>query len=213
MGNEDEKCCPCCDEPEVIENENENNNNFFLAYYAMKDIFLSLQYDKKELIDMYLIKTKSIPQFIEIIEKSEILDFIKDNKKSDKDIIKSKNYKYLKKNYHKFHYGNNDIKIYDSYNECENLSKKKDDPDNEFIIVNIDFINKITSKEIDKLDGRKVNINIDKYNSKMEIYFQTSQRIINFKEKRTGIYQFLENNEGKIRDINELIPHPDNPSD
>ena len=209
MGNEDESCCPCCDEPEVIEND------FFLAYYAMKDIFLSLQYDKKELIDMYLVKTKSIRQFIKIIEKSEILDFIKDNKKSDKDIIKSKNYKYLKKNYHKFHYENNDIKIYDSYNDCENLSKMKDDPDNEFIIVNANFIKKITNKENYNLDGKNVKININKYNSKMkmEIYFPISQKIINFKEKRTGIYQFLENNEEKNHDISELVPHPDNPSD
>ena len=209
MGNEDESCCPCWGKPEVIEND------FFLAYYAMKDIFLSLQYDRIELEKMYLIKTKSIPQFIEIIEKSEILDFIKDNKKSDKDIIKSKNYKYLKKNYHKFHYEDNDIKIYDSYNDCEKLSKMKDDPDNEFIIVNADFINKRTNKENYNLDGKNVKINIDKYNSKMkmEIYFPISQKIINFKEKRTGIYQFLENNEEKIPDINELMPHPDNSLD
>ena len=207
MGNEDEKCCPCFGKPKVIEEK----TNFDLVYNAMKEIFLSLQYDKIELKKKYLIQTKSIPQFIEIIENSKILDLIKE-KKSDNDIINSKNYDDLKKNYYKYHNENNDIIFFDSYNDCEKLSKIKDDPDNEFIIVNADFIKKITKKEID-LEGKNVKINIDKYNSKMEIYFPISQRIINFKEKRTGIYQFLENNEGKIRDINELMPHPDNPSD
>ena len=62
----------------------------------MKEIFLSLQYDKIELKNKYLIQTKSIPQFIEIIENSKIFDLIKD-KKSDNDIINSQNYYNLKK--------------------------------------------------------------------------------------------------------------------
>ena len=192
MGNKNGKCCSCFDKPIVIEEK----TNFDLVYNAMKEIFLSLQYDKIELKNKYLIQTKSIPQFIEIIENSKIFDLIKD-KKSDNDIINSQNYYNLKKNYYKYHNENNDIIFFDSYNDCEKLSKTKDDPDNEFIIVNANFIKKITKKKNYNLNGN-VNINIDKYNSKMEINFPNSQKTVYFNEKRTGIYQCCEqNNEEK----------------
>ena len=54
-----------------------------------------------------------------------------------------------------------------------------------------------------------VNINIDKYNSKMEINFPNSQKTVYFKEKRTGIYQFCEQNNEEKDPYKNFNPPPD----
>ena len=207
--NDDDSCC--CFNPPVIEDV------FFPAYKIFKDIFISIQNKSAiKLEDIYLISIKSIDSFIKLIEKFKILEKIKEN--NDDDLIKAENN--LKKESQQYQKVNNII-IYHSYILCEDLAKKDDDKENEFIIVNKAFIDKINTENIDNIDEQKVILNMNRNNSKMDILFPISQHSIDIIEKRTGIYKFvinkkeekrvnLENKFNPISENNkEIMPRPD----
>ena len=204
--NDDDSCC--CNNPLV------NENVYFEAYKSFKETFTSIQ-NKNKLEDIYLISTKSIDNFIKIIEKLKILEKIKENTNDLKNIENN-----LKREFQQYQNINNII-IYDSFSPCEELAIKDDDKENEFIIVNKAFIDKINTENIDNIDEQKVILNMNRNNSKMDILFPISQHSIDIIEKRTGIYKFvinkkeekrvnLENKFNPISENNkEIMPRPD----
>ena len=180
MGNANNDNDPCyCNNPVVIE------NIYFPAYRIFKGIFISIQNRNDiKLEDIYLISTKSIDSFIKLIEKCKILEIIKE-KKDEYLKIEENNLKRESERYKSV----NNIIIYHSYRQCEDLSKKDDD-ENEFIIANKAFIEKLSTERINNIDAQKVTLNMNRNNSNMNIFFPVSQYNIDIIEKRTGIYKF-----------------------
>lgn len=139
----------------------------------------------------YLIMTKSLPNFIEIIEESKILEH-KNN--STNDSI-SKYEKILKMLFNGYILEEN-IKIYDGYNICNIIANTKNNSDNEFILVTLDFLYLID------LQDKYLNyvlIKFDKDKKKNYIYFSKDDEFLYFKSKRKGIYEFIiqDNNNSK----------------
>ena len=201
--NDDDSCC--CNNPLV------NENVYFDAYKSFKETFTSIQNKNVfKLEDIYLISTKSIDNFIKIIEKLKILEKIKENTNDLKNIENN-----LKREFQQYQNINNII-IYDSFSPCEELAIKDDDKENEFIIANKAFIDKLSTKRINK---QNVILNMNRNNSNMEIFFPTSHNKIFIIEKRIGIYKFIikkeENNNSKNEfnpsweNDNEIMPRPD----
>ena len=139
----------------------------------------------------YLIMTKSLPNFIEIIEESKILEH-KNN--STNDSI-SKYEKILKILFNGYILEEN-IKIYDCYNICNIIANTKNNSDNEFILVTLDFLYLI---DLQDKYFKYVLIKFDKDKKKNYIYFSKDDELLYFKSKRKGIYEFIiqENNNSK----------------
>ena len=139
--------------------------------------------DKDILNDIYLIKVKSIPNFIKPIEESKILDNLKDGKEKEIIVIEKK----LKKENQNYQL-EKEIKIFSDYKPSKTISEKTDE-ENEFIIVDLNILEKMV-ENIDEYKNKKVSLIVDKSQSKMEIKFQSSNYSLKIKEKRSGIYEF-----------------------
>jgi len=153
----------------------------------------------------YLIMTKSIPKFINIIEESKILKH-KNNSTNDTIDNCEKKLKMLFNDY----ILEENIMICDDYYRCNGISKIENNIINEFIIVTIDFLYLI---ELQKEHLKYVLIKLDKKDkNKKYIYFSKYDEFLYFRSKRKGIYEFITSdnnpktisfqNSGNINSIN-----------
>ena len=127
----------------------------------------------------YLIATKSIPNFISLIKKFNYLE-------NDDRIYLGKEESFeMDKN----------IEIINQYSQCINLINDDNGKNNEFIIVNKEFIQNM---KIINSDDKLVNIIIDHKKNYNEIKFSESQNI-NFNSITKGFYKFVKFNESTIK--------------
>ena len=126
----------------------------FQSYLIIKNFLVEYLYGNKTIsskdnLEVYLIKTSSIPIFIKKIK--EVFKTVN----SEKDLIEAENN--LKERLKDYQIEKNAV-IYDSYKSC--LDTIKNNSGNEFIIVREDFINNF---EIEDGENKKVQIiEIDK---------------------------------------------------
>ena len=129
--------------------------------------------------DFYIIQVKSIPKFIEIIEKPECKNYINDkknNKNTDKDLTELFN-DYQKEN----------IIILSNFVDCFRLFEQNIENENKFIFVEESFFKNMG---IDILKKKIREIHVDK-NHKYIIFNNTDKRI-GFKEIDNILYKFVE---------------------
>ena len=159
-------------------------SEYFDAYISIKTMFELMQLYKNFnniSFKAFLISTKSISNFMNIIKSSNILNYL--NSK-DKNILKHKE-ENLNEDLSSYSLKDN-IKIYYEYNELKNISEKGDEEENEFIIVDELFCR--TMKIIDYIDD-KLNITINK--SIMIIKGDNYKDNLYFTQKENGIYKFI----------------------
>ena len=184
MGNEKSK-----DEKIKIIKEEEyrrGKKRAFRAYLNIKNFLVEYLYGDKTISSgdkfmVYLIKTKSIPNFIKILKEAfKTVKTEEELEEAEKNLEeKLKDYQ-LEKN----------VEIYDSYKPCLEIIQNK--LENEFIIVREDFLNNL---EIEDGKDKKVQIiEIDKNNHSMKIKFLASEKIIILEEikEQRGYFQFSE---------------------
>ena len=186
MGTSSSACYDCGDS-----NENRRKRNAAKMYFdAFKNIFEilhSLSTMQSFTMKIFLISSTSIPNFINLINDSKILDKL--HLQSDQNID------YLENDFIK-HFTNyeldKNIKIYSDYQICKSLI----DSEKEFIIVGNPFIeNMHISSEI--TNNKEVIFNFDRQKKIMEIKFPISHRVLEIKQKKVGFFQFINN---KIED-------------
>ena len=181
MGNTDEKIEKIKEEEYRREKKRE-----FRAYLNIKNFLVEYLYGDKTISSgdkfmVYLIKTKSIPNFIKILKEAFITVKTEEElKEAEKNLEKNLKDNQLEKN----------VEIYDSYQSCLEIIQNK--LENEFIIVREDFLNNL---EIEDGKDKKVQIiEIDKNNRSMKIKFLASEKIIILEEikEQRGYFQFSE---------------------
>jgi len=162
---------------------------YFDAYKSIKNMFELMQLYKSFnniSFKAFLISTKSIPEFMDIIKKSHILNYLDDKDKSSlkyqEDSLSKKLLSYsLEKN----------IKIYCDYNEIKRIIEEGDEEENEFIIVDELFCRVMGIKDY-FFEHNKINISINK--SIMEITIDDyPDETFKFtpKGEENGIYKFF----------------------
>ena len=109
----------------------DSNNDFWKAYELMQIIDSDSTLSRNN-IPFYLISTKSIPNFIKLIEMSEILENITNNDLKSLEKYEEK----LKKLFGKYKL-EKDIEIYNDFIECKDLAGGNNEQTNEFIIVKV----------------------------------------------------------------------------
>ena len=179
------------------------NTPYFNAYNSIKTIMNAYKFNHIIELDVFLISTKSIPNFLDCINSSNI-----EFSSYDEEFLARKENE-LKKYFLKYKLEEN-IKIYSDYDECLKISKNKEKQDeNEFIIVNQVFVINMKIKN-DNLDKKRVLLKInreDKKNLPMKIYFLISQKEIEFRENENGYFSFVEpkNNSNNNQEFNPPI--------
>jgi len=164
----------------------------FRSYLNIKNFLVEYLYGNKTISSgdkfmVYLIKTNSIPKFINILKETfKTVKTKEELEEAEKNLEeKLKDYE-LEKN----------VKIYDSYQSYLDIIQNK--LENEFIIVREDFLNNL---EIEDDKNKKVQIiEIDKNNHSMKIKFLASEKIIILEEikEQRGYFQFSEVEEGTL---------------
>ena len=141
----------------------------FSAYKSFENNINYMKECKKLAKEVYLINAKTIPNFISIIKR-----YYGNEEKLKKHLADYE----LEKG----------IKVYSSYKECIDVANNKEE--NEFIIVDKEFIEKMNIK-----DSYPVNLEVD--GGKSKITFPVSQFLINIKQKdnELGIYEFFIDND------------------
>ena len=178
------------------------NNNYFEAYKSMEFILRSINKFKNcTLKDIFLISTKSIPNFINFIEQSSILENLKKNNfksiENPENILNDLFQKYaLEKN----------IVFYKDYQICKQLIGKNEE--NEFIIVDESFLKNMhfNFQELNKIRYYNVILilSTDKNNNTiMKIRFPISNKTVYIKEKKFGFFQFIDNFNNNNNNENE----------
>ena len=167
----------------------EKNNTciFFDAYKSIKQMIILLNSFKNISINAYIIKTNTIPNFINIIKSLKILSYI-----ITKNDVIDKLEKDLNKKLDKYEL-EEDIKILYEYDGCINMIKSNEEKDNEFIIVDELFCRTMKIKDY-YYEYKKVNINIESKKFIFEIYFYSGNKI-NFRKTGMGFYKFIEDKE------------------
>ena len=179
------------------------NTPYFNAYNSIKTIMNAYKFHNIIELDVFLISTKSIPNFLDCITSSNI-----EFSSYDEEFLARKENE-LKKYFLKYKLEEN-IKIYSDYDECLKISKNKEKQDeNEFIMVNQVFVINMKIKN-DNLDKKRVLLKInreDKKNQPMKIYFLISQKEIEFRENENGYFSFVEpkNNSNNNQEFNPPI--------
>ena len=163
-----------------------NGKNYFNAYKSIYNSYNNIT-KKNEMLDNYLIKAKSISNFINIINKDNLFDNIDENNKNiskseEKLIDDLKNYK-LEEN----------IVIYSKYEQYKNIIEQKDKEENEFIVVDEKFLDAMKIKN-DK--NAKIEISFDGDNKDLiEIKFNDSEEKIPCQKCTNISYKFLNKEE------------------
>ena len=185
MGNDNNK------ETTIIKEE--HIRKIFNAYSSIKDFLIKYIYGKENIsidngIEVYLVSTKSIPNFIRLLKeqyKIEIKDESELLKMEEKLRDKFKKYVIEK-----------DIVIYNSFQDCSKIIN--DEENNEFIIVDETFFKNLNINE-GKYRNKEVKINeINKEEKSIKILFPVSEKMIGAKEKQKGYFQFCEIIENSI---------------
>ena len=180
-------CCSinCLEEQKV---------DFFKIYKSLNSMIKYMKSCKILILKAFLISTKSIPNLINLIERSKILDYLE--KETDKNESYEQHFQSISNNYQL----DTEIIFYYDYKACNNILFKKDEKENEFIIVDSYFLNLMNIKDPKKY--KNIEININDYGNKKYIKFENN-KWISFKEKKLGIYEFYDNYESSSN--NELI--------
>ena len=127
------------------------NERINVYWESLNHIILESDFDSiEEDFKLYLISTESIPNYIKIINKFNLLE--NKNKRKNES---------LKKIFEKYSLENN-IKILNDFNYCKDISQKKEEKQNEFIIVNENFFYINDGIETEKY----VYLRVDKDNPK-----------------------------------------------
>ena len=190
MGNEKSKDKKI----EIIKEEEyrREKKRAFRAYLNIKNFLVEYLYGDKTISSgdkfmVYLIKTKSIPNFIKILKEAfKTVKTEEELEEAEKNLEEKLKDHQLEKN----------VEIYDSYKSCLEIIQNK--LENEFIIVREDFLNNL---EIEDDKNKKVQIiEIDKNNHSMKIKFLASEKIIILEEikEQRGYFQFSEVEEGTL---------------
>ena len=168
--------------------------NAFEAYKHLKSFSiekikktLDITKEKKQIENIFLLLTNSMPNFINIIKRQKNLELEK-NEEDDS---------YLEVEFQKYERDKN-IRFLSNFVECWRLAEQDIEKENEFIIVEEPFIKSmnIKSKNLNKM---KVKIEFDnKFNkSRNIILFNMSKKIITFEKKQYIFYKFIVNDENK----------------
>ena len=153
-------------------------------YYSLYRHIL-IDSDLKKILDktpVYLIRTESIPNFIKIIEESNIFKYKNDSNSKTLEIYENN----LKKSFKDYRLERK-IKIYNNYTLCKDLAGGNNENMNEFIIVDEKFL-KIMSIENDLND--EVLIKWNKNRDRQIFLFKKAELNLDFESKRKGIYRF-----------------------
>ena len=96
-----------------------------------------------------------------------------------------------------------DIVIYYEFEKCKEIARNNKEDENEFIIVNKNFLFNINiDYNINK--DKAVIMNISKINNtKMKIEFGNNDTYINFEEKSFGFFKFIDDNLNQLDDLIE----------
>ena len=188
--------------------KNVNNNTvieqkkiYFNAYKNLKNMIISFNNCTEYKFNGFVISTDSIKNYISIINKYNIFDNLDNEEKIEELEEKLKND--LINDYEL-----ENIEIIHDYSQFKDLSEKNK---NEFIIVNKNFIENMSKKDVKKEEVKEVLITIDKNKNINTIEFKNSSNNQNntiiFKEKKKGIYEFFPNhfttiNNNSNKDIN-----------
>ena len=141
--------------------------------------------DLKKILDktpVYLISTESIPNFIKIIEESNIFKYKNYSNSKTLEIYENN----LKKSFQDYRLERK-IKIYNNYTLCKDLAGGNNENMNEFIIVDEKFL-KIMRIENDLND--EVLIKWNKNRDRQIFLFKKAELNLDFESKRKGIYRF-----------------------
>ena len=163
--------------------------NFFEAYKSIKNMIIRYNNKKDSSLSFkaFLINTKTIPKFIQLIEESKVLENVLSHKNKNQTDIFESNLDELLKDYKL----EENIQIYYKYDEC--LQVKNNDENNEFIIVDYSFIdNMIGNSKRDKYNNKEVFIRFENESGKGKKIQFLSNEFLGFKEKKVGFYQFTD---------------------
>ena len=149
---------------------------FFDAFKDIKNEFKYIKENSTINKDVYLIKTKSMPQFIKLIKETDSLN----NNDNEKElIIKLRDYK-----------KEETIEFITDSEEGNKLANSNEE-DNEFIIVGDKFIEKMNLNQDIDITNKKVNLFTDK-ELKLKIRFKSShQEIFITSDNNNGFYKFI----------------------
>ena len=173
--------CDCCQEPEVNDGI---DFNFEKKYDCFKKTLKKIKIENNPTLnDIYLLSVKSIPNFINFIEQEEVLENLNTDNNDNNKRFKEKFF-----NDNKTYRLDKIIIIYDSYQKCKNIAKNRNN-ENEFIIVEKDFIELIKDDNKDSLINKKVILN----KNQMKIKFLS--KLLKIKEKTNVIYEFKKEEE------------------
>ena len=169
-------------------NNPKERSEFFDAYQSIKTMFELMQLYKNFnniSFKAFLISTKSIPLFMDIIKNSNILNYL-NNKNTNKSDLKYQedNLNDLLLSYKL----EDNIQIYSDYNELKQIIKKDDEKENEFIVVDELFCRIMKIKNY-FYEHNKLNITINK--SIMIIKADNYSDNFYFTQKENGIYKFI----------------------
>ena len=150
------------------------NNPYYDSFLNMRKNIEYLKDNHNIKIEKYLIKTKSIPNFIRIIKESGILS----NMRNKKELMKKLNDYTLETN----------IEIISDYEEGKNLLSKEED--NEFIIVDKKFLEKMKATNISNLDDKKVEVFREKKDLKVR-FIASHEELVIIDDNNYGFYKFI----------------------
>lgn len=176
----------------------DDSNKYFLAYENIKSVHNLIKNDAlNSQSNLFLISTKSIRNFIEIMNNSKVL-----SPSDESELLEYE--KNLKKSLIK--YEQETFKIYSDYKKCLSIIDKQEM--NEFIIVNEDFMKNmrypIEEKNEVKLIVKDKNAHI------LEVEFSSNEKV-EIKNKETIFYEFIKKNENNnILEQNAINNHNHN---
>ena len=185
MGKENSKISEEERRIEIIKEE-EHIRKVFSAYSSIKNFLIKYIYGEKiislpQQIEVFLISTKSIPNFIDIL-KNEFKEKVSNEEELKKVEIK------LRESFKEYKIEENVI-IYNSYQQCLNVMNNEND--NEFMIVDENFINMFEIK--DAIYKKVIIAQLNNYKNSMVIKFPASQNEINaeVKKDKMGYFRFI----------------------
>ena len=196
MGN-DVKCCNAENNTEINLNKHRKKKaeEFFEIYKSMKLILNKIQ-QKDCKLNIYLIKPKSIPLFIEIIKESGVLEKLE----KGEDVSNcEESLKILFEDYK-----SETPELLKDYKKCEELIGN--DENNEFIIVDEIFL-----KKMNCLKGNKDHhVTLENRSDEFEIEFPVSTKKLLIKQKIFGIYKFEKFTDNESNNASIRIDNNDN---